>query len=515
MVPKTPTIDELRSIAFESGFRLSDEDLHFFQGLMIPTLESYGRLDQMQESSPDLEFPRTTGYRPSPEDNPFGAWYVRCSIKGGSGGVLVGKRVAIKDNVCVAGLPMMNGSSVLEGYVPQMDATVVTRILNAGGEIVGKSVCEHLSFSGSSFTSDSGPVRNPHDSGRSAGGSSSGSGALLAAGEVDIAIGGDQGGSIRIPASFCGVYGLKPTYGLVPYTGIFPIEMTLDHTGPMGRTVEDVARLLEAIAGEDGLDPRQVNPRVEPYLDALDDKVNGLRIGIVRDGFDWPGMSEVDVDQAVEAAAQEFVKLGATVKSIAVPLHRQGVDIWNGIAVEGTVSTLINGNGMGLNWKGKYNVSLLDAFARGRASRPNDLSETVKEVVLLGRYMQQRYHGRYYAKAQNLAPMLKRAYDSALEECDVLVMPTTPMTATPLPTAETSRAQRYELTLNMLNNTAPFDVTGHPAMNVPCGRSGKLPIGMMLVGRIGDDATLLRTAHAFEQTGMYSGATPAAVTAQR
>ena len=148
----------------------------------------------------------------------------------------------------MSGVPMMNGTSVLEGYVPDVDATIVTRILDAGGSVQGKSVCESLCFSGGSHTSDTGPVRNPHDHTRTTGGSSSGSAALVAAREVDLGIGGDQGGSIRIPASWCGIYGLKPTYGLVPYTGVFPIELTLDHTGPMARTAADVALLLEAIA---------------------------------------------------------------------------------------------------------------------------------------------------------------------------------------------------------------------------------------------------------------------------
>src|SRR5881398_357871 len=168
---------------------------------------------------------------------------------------------------------MMNGSSVLEGYVPEFDATIVTRILDAGGDIVGKAVCEHLCFSGGSHTSDTGPVFNPHDPTRSAGGSSSGSAALVVAGECDMAIGGDQGGSIRIPSSWCGAYGFKATYGLVPYTGVFPIELTLDHTGPIAATISDVALLLDAIAGEDGLDPRQKGVKVEDYTRALSNDV--------------------------------------------------------------------------------------------------------------------------------------------------------------------------------------------------------------------------------------------------
>src|SRR5881392_222749 len=247
---------------------------------MSAGIESYRRIDQLTEPTLAVRYPRTGGYRPSADENPLNAWYQKCTIKGTSSGILAGKRIAIKDNVCVAGVPMMNGSSALEGYVPEFDATIVTRILDAGGEIVGKSVCEHLCFSGGSHTSDTGPVLNPHDPKRSAGGSSSGSAALVVSGECDLAIGGDQGGSIRIPSAYCGAVGHKPTYGLVPYTGVFPIELTLDHTGPIGRSAAEVALLLEAIAGRDGLDPRQSGAvRTEPYTKKLPGDVHGLRIG--------------------------------------------------------------------------------------------------------------------------------------------------------------------------------------------------------------------------------------------
>src|SRR5437763_9632150 len=239
-------------------------------------------MDQLTQPALPVSYHRSGGYRPSAEENPLNAWYQKCSIKGAASGILAGKRIAIKDNVCVAGVPMMNGSSVLESYVPEFDATIVTRILDAGGEIVGKAVCEHLCFSGGSHTSDTGPVLNPHDHTRSAGGSSSGSTALVVASECDMAIGGDQGGSIRIPSCWCGAYGLKPTYGLVPYTGIFPIELTLDHTGPMARTVADVALLLEVIAGPDGLDPRQrADLQGDGYTRAPTGHARELRLGIV------------------------------------------------------------------------------------------------------------------------------------------------------------------------------------------------------------------------------------------
>ena len=201
MPVRRPSLEQLGAIALDYGFDMSDEDLSLFRDQMSGLLESCERLDQLVEPALPVRYPRTPGHRPARQDNPLNAWYWRCSIRGAANGPLAGRRVAIKDNVCVAGVPMMNGSSVLEGYVPEGDATIVTRILDAGGEIVGKAVCEHLCFSGSSFTSDTGPVHNPHDPARSAGGSSSGSAALVVIGECDMAIGGDQGGSIRIPAS--------------------------------------------------------------------------------------------------------------------------------------------------------------------------------------------------------------------------------------------------------------------------------------------------------------------------
>src|SRR5213596_3288147 len=270
---RKPPLNELGRIAKSYGLDLSAEDLASFRNLMDGVLASYRRLDQFAEPTLPVKYPRDAGYRPPASENRLNAWYWKCSIKGATSGPLAGKKIAIKDNVCVAGIPMMNGSAVLEGYVPDVDATLVTRILDAGGEIAGKAVCEHLCFSGGTHTSDTSPVYNPHNATPSAGGSSSGSAALVVAGECDMAIGGDQGGSIRIPSSWCGAYGLKPTYGLVPYTGVFPIELTLDHTGPIAAKSYDVALLLEAIAGEDGFDPRQKDVKVEAYTRALSNNV--------------------------------------------------------------------------------------------------------------------------------------------------------------------------------------------------------------------------------------------------
>jgi amidase len=499
MSVRKPSIEDLRKAATAFHLTLSPEDLTSFWGLTDGVIASYRRLDELAEPRPLVKYPRTTGHRPGGEENKLNAWYWKCSIKGAPTGKLAGRKFAIKDNVCVAGIPMMNGTAVLEGYIPDIDATVVARILDAGGEIAGKAVCESLCFSGGSHTSDPMPVHNPHKRGYSAGGSSSGSGALVAAGEVDMAIGGDQGGSIRIPACWCGIVGHKPTYGLVPYTGVFPIELTLDHTGPMARTVADVAVFLEAIAGPDGLDPRQRDVRTDNYTEAIKGSVNGLRLAIVREGFGWEGASEKDVDQMVQDAVHKFERVGAKVTTISLPMHRDGIHVWNAIAVEGATMLMVRGNSMGTNWKGHYTTGLLDVYARGWQSRANDLSETTKLVVMLGQYMQDNYHGRYYAKAQNLARSLRAAYDEALQQADLLVMPTLPMKATPIPPPTASREEYVARALEMIPNTCPFDVTGHPALTVPCGTSNGLPVGMMLVGRHWEDGTVLRAGHAFEQ----------------
>jgi amidase len=451
----------------------------------------------MAQELPPVKYPRTPGYRPTGDDNPHNAWYIRTTIEGAPTGKLEGKRVAIKDNVCIAGVPMMNGASTLEGYVPDVDATIVTRILDAGGTIVGKAVCEYFCFSGGSHTSASGPVHNPHRRGHSAGGSSSGSAALVAAGEVDLAIGGDQGGSIRIPASFCGICGMKATHGLVPYTGVMPIELTIDHTGPMSATVADNALLLEVLAGPDGLDPRQQGVPADDYTAALGQGAAGLKIAVVPEGFGHDN-SEEAVDAKVREAADAFRSLGASVDEVSIPLHRMGQAIWLPIAAEGATMQMMLGNGYGFNWKGLYVTSLLDFHAGWRA-RADELSDTLKLTMLLGYHMVRHYRGRYYAKAQNLARQLGAAYDRVLADYDLLLMPTLPIKATEIPDDNAPIGEIIARGLEMIANTSPFDVTGHPAMSLPCGKVDGLPVGAMLIGRRYAEKTIYRAAQAYEQ----------------
>jgi len=496
---KRPTIEQLQHIVASLHMSMSEREVGEYLDVLEGTMQAYDRVEQLPDYLPEVRYPRTPGTRPSPGENPLGAWYVKSEVKGAPYGPLAGKRVVLKDNICLAGVPMMNGASTLEGYVPDVDATVVTRILDAGGTIVGKAHCEYFCLSGGSHTSAAGPVHNPYKIGYSAGGSSSGCAALVGAGEVEMGIGGDQGGSIRMPGSFSGCYGMKATHGLVPYTGVMPIEATIDHTGPMTATVADNALLLEVIAGPDGLDPRQYNVRVDKYTTALGRGVAGLRIGVLTEGFRH-AVSEPDVDQKVRQAAERLRGLGAIVDEVSIPMHLDGPAIWTPIALEGLQAQMMRGNGMGFNWEGLYTTSLLDAHANWRA-RANQLSRTLKISMLAGEYFIRTYRGHYYAKAQNLSRLLKKTYNDAFSRHDLLLMPTTPMKATPIPPQDAPLSLYCQRAFEMLPNTCPFDVSGHPAMNVPCGMSAGLPVGMQLVAAHYNESTIYRAAHAFEQLG--------------
>jgi amidase len=494
-----PTPDQLKQIASEMGLSLTESDVASFIELMRPNVDAYNVIDQLPDNLPQVKYPRTPGHRPLPEENAHNAWYYKTRVEGASEGKLAGKTVVLKDNVMLADVPMMNGSSTLEGYTPDIDATIVTRILDAGGVILGKSHCEAFCLSGGSHTNATGPVHNPHKMGYSAGGSSSGSAVLVALGEADMAIGGDQGGSIRIPSSFCGIYGMKPTHGLVPYTGIMPIEIYVDHTGPMTATVKDNALLLEVIAGPDGYDPRQYAPRVHPYTQLVEGGVRGLKIAVVREGFGLPN-SEAEVDDKVRRAAQLLGKLGATVTEVSIPWQLLGGALWLPIGVEGLTQTMMWGDGYGLGRPDLYVTSLMD-FHRWWRRRANELSETTKLLTLFGTYIHKHHGSRYYGKAMNITRQLTAAYDEVLAQHDLLLMPTTPMKAQPMPKPGAAREEIIERALEMITNTAPFDISHHPAMAIPCGMSEGLPVSMMLVGKHFDEPTIYRAAYAYEQAG--------------
>jgi amidase len=471
----------------------------------------FDALDALDASVPEPEDvvagPRSCGRRPEPPDDPLNAVVRWCDVRADvidETAPLAGLRIGLKDNVAVSGVPMTCGSRLLETYVPQDDAIVVQRLLRAGARIVAKLNMDAFSWSGSGETSDFGPIRNPFDPDRTASGSSGGSGAALAYPAFDATIGTDQGGSIRLPAAWSGVIGLKPTHGLVPYTGCASMDPTYDHVGPLARTVETTARVLQAIAGPDHRDARQRDVVVGDYVGAVTgapERLDGVRIGVLAEGMDLDPAADESADGIV-AATQETVErlraLGADVHEVCVPEHRHIGGPMFATLAEGQAATAWAG-GMAYGVHGRYSPDLNVALGRAMRMHGDELPPSMKLILLLGRYLNERYHGAVYARAQNATPRLRAAYDRALDAADALIMPT----ATQLPlriAPEASLAERVLRGWGMVANTVPFDLTGHPALSLPAAELDGLPVGVMLVGRRFHEARLLAIARSYEAT---------------
>ena len=499
MAFKHPTPAGLRAVGKQLGLEMSDTESREMVDLLTPLLGAYEYLDAAPDVLPPVRYAARSYEFPTPEENPYRAWYVRTSIKGAASGPLSGRTVAIKDVIFIAGVPMMNGASILEGFVPDYDASVVTRLLDAGAEITGKAVCEYFCVSGASCTASTGPVDNPRKPGYSTGGSSSGCAALVAAGHVDMAVGSDQAGSVRVPGSWSGVCGMKPTFGLVPFTGAFSQEFSVDHLGPITANVADSALMLEVLAGYDGYDGRQQNLSIHKYTDALGKDVKGMKIGVVDEGFAQEH-SNPAVDECVRAAAARFERMGATVSRVSIPEQQTGMAVWAGILLDGMwhINRLA---GLGGDCQGVYSPAQFAAMERW-LNRLGETPANVRLLTLAGKYLE-RYSGRDYFKAKNLGVQLRAAYDAALRKHDLLLMPTTRRLPRPNPgpVQSLSATELFANTMVNVENTCQTDVTGHPAMSIPCGIREELPVGMMLIGRHFDETAIYRAAHAFEQSG--------------
>ncbi len=494
-----PDIDGMQRMAADIGFDASAEHLQKVLSYMGGFGEGYAALAALPDHLPPGPATARQWREPGPGENDLGAWYVLTDIREAEAGPLAGRTVAVKDNIFVGGVPMMNGANVLQGFVPEFDATVVSRLLAAGATISGKAVCEYLCVSGGSATASNGVVQNPVMHGYSAGGSSSGSAALVGAGVVDMALGCDQGGSVRIPSSISGTYGMKGTHGLVPYTGIMGMEESIDYCGPITASVSDNALMLEVIAGYDGRDGRQRGLEVHPYSQGLDRGVAGLRIGVVSEGF-GQALSDPLVDECVRAGAERLAGLGAMVEDVSIPQHLAGMAIWGAIISDGLWATLAM-NTVGMHQKGPFSPALWEKV-NGIQGRLADMPLNAQVLLMLGKHLEQ-YKGYFYARAKNLVPWLRAAYDEALGHYDLLLMPTTVHRAGAhgANLAETDDDTIMAQAFNSVLNTGQFDATGHPAMSIPCGLREGLPVGLMLVGRWFDEPTIYRAAYAFEQSG--------------
>lgn len=503
MTVRRPSRSDIAAISSARHLNLTEVELDDFYELVCENLQAYDVLDQYPDPVRAIvPAVRVPGGRMAPEKDPLNSVVRECSVQlPGAKGPLRGKTLGLKDTICIAGIPMSCASRLLYDYTPDIDATIVRRLLEAGGHITAITNTDDFAFSGGGHTSVYGPGLNPVDPGHTAGGSSCGSASGVATGMFDIAIGGDQGGSIRMPSAWCGTVGLKPTHGLVPYTGIVGFDLTIDHIGPMTRTVSDAALVMSVIAGrdEDGADPRQ--PTVVPvgdYTGALSGDLKGLKIAVIKEGFGSAlGMKEVD--KAVREAVKVLKKLGAKVSEVSVPEHLTTGPIWNAVAIEGGITSFYAGHHSYQN-KGWYNPKLMSAMRRGIKTNGGDFSPTAKMGVLVADYMSSQYHGVFYARARNLAMQLTAAYERVFADFDLVVMPTTPQTAHAVPAdEETDRKTFVRQALNMVSNTAAFDLTGHPSISVPCKEVSGLPVGLMITGRQFADATVLRAAHAYEQ----------------
>ena len=393
------------------------------------------------------------------------------------------------------------------------DATVVSRILEAGGEIVGKSTCENLCHDGLSHSAFSGVVENPYAKGYNAGGSSSGSAVLVALKEVDLAIGADQGGSVRIPAANCGIVGLKPTFGLVPYTGCGSGEPTHDHLGPMTNSVIDNAKLLQAIAGSDSLDDRcPYLVKVPKYSESLLEmpnmakNLNGWKIGIISESLTSPVL-DPRVKSCFDHAAEQFKSLGAQVEEVSIPFHTKAPSIWTGISRTGGYLNRFPG------LFGRRNHALLglDNLLGPFEQESWDKMYVASHTVYLNGSYALKHFPRLYAKSMNLQRQLRDAYNDALKKYDVLLTPTLPYIARSHPAKDATPIQHIEKQLGLTTNTCPFNATGHPALALPIGLleidegplkgSGtKLPTSMQIIGPWWGEDKTYRVAYAWELT---------------
>ncbi|WP_255197422.1 amidase [Halorarius litoreus] len=494
---RPPTAEEIRAAAAIHHLDLSPDEVSMLADFIEETLTTYERVDALDAPMPTAPMDRESR-RPPPDDDPLNAFVTVCDVSETDTGPLAGYTVGLKDNVALADVEMTCGSDVFEGYVPSYDATVVTRLLDAGAIVTGKLNMEAMAFGGSGGLSDFGPVRNPHDPDYLSGGSSSGCAAAVVSGAVDVAIGTDAGGSIRRPAAWCGCVGLKPTFGLVPYTGIVGQAYTVDHAGPMARTVRDCARVLDVVAGEDGLDPRQCAVEVDAYAAAVETATAAdVTVAAVDEGF-GQNSEGVAVDDAIREALASFESAGATVSERSVPLHDDAGAIWTAINLE-EMTAMVRGEGVGHFVTGFFDAEYAAAFGEARRERADRFPPTLKLALVTGQYLADTYRGQYYATGKNLRRRLVDAYDAALADADVLAMPT--ISELPYRVREgLSDADRIDRALGLLQNRAPFNATGHPVISVPAGTVDGFPVGVSFVGRRGDDATVLRVAAAFEES---------------
>src|SRR6266568_1279211 len=410
---------------------------------------------------------------------------------------LGGVPVGIKDVMVTRGVRTTAGSKILANYIPPYDCTAVARMEAAGAVVLGKMNCDEFAMGSSNENSAFHPVRNPRDLSRVPGGSSGGAAAAVAADMAVVTLGSDTGGSIRQPASFCGVVGLMPTYGRVSRNGLIAFASSLDHIGPLAKTVKDAAIVLRTIAGRDPMDSTSADVPVPDYVAELDKPVKGLKIGVAKEYF-GEGLDNA-VGQAVEAAIDKLKRLGCEIVAVSLPHTPYAIPTYYLVATAEASSNLARYDGVRYSHRARGVKTLSEMYRR---SRDEGFGAEVKRRIMLGTYaLSAGYYDAYYLKAQKVRTLLTRDFENAFQSVDAIVTPTTPTPAFKLGEKADDPLAMYLADIY----TVTADLVGIPGISVPCGRSKSgLPIGVQILGRHFDEATILRVAHAYEQAATPS-----------
>ncbi|MDA0797469.1 MAG: Asp-tRNA(Asn)/Glu-tRNA(Gln) amidotransferase subunit GatA [Chloroflexi bacterium] len=422
------------------------------------------------------------------------------AIDSGNAGPLTGVPMQLKDNMATRGVTTTCASLMLEHFVPPYDATVTSALANAGAVLLGKGNMDEFAMGSSTETSAYKPTRNPWDLDRVPGGSSGGPAASVAGGLAPYSLGSDTGGSIRQPASFCGIVGLKPTYGLVSRYGLIAFASSLDQIGPLTRTVEDAALVMNAIAGPDVNDSTSISRPAIDYTIGLKDGVKGLRIGVVPEYF-GEGI-DPEVARLTREAIKQLEELGAEVSEVSLPNSKAALAVYYVLSPSECSANLARYDGV------KYGFSTPDApnmMAALEATRDGGFGIEVKRRIMMGTYaLSSGYYDAYYKKAQQVRTLIRREFDAAFEKVDVLITPTTPTTAFKL-------GEIQDPVVMHANDvcTVPANIAGIPGISIPCGTIDGLPVGLQLLGAHLSEATLLRAAYAYEQATPWHTQHPA------
>ncbi len=407
--------------------------------------------------------------------------------------LLYGMPIAIKDNICTKGVVTSCSSKMLKDFVSPYDSTVSKNLWSSGGIFLGKTNLDEFAMGSSTETSFYGVTSNPWDLNRVPGGSSGGSAAAVAAGLCVAAIGSDTGGSIRQPASFCGVVGLKPTYGRVSRWGLIAFASSLDQIGPITNTVSDAAEVLFAISGKDPLDSTSLDKPVPNYLTDLNKSIKGLKIGLIEECFEHPGLNE-EVKSTVLSSVDRFRSLGAEISSIRCPRFNDGIATYYVIAPSEASANLARYDGVKYGFRTSGESNLLKMTSRSRAE---GFGDEVQRRILIGTYaLSAGYSDEYYKKAQRVRTLIRKDFDQAFESIDILLTPTCPTTAFLKGDFSNDPLSMYLSDLL----TVPVNLAGLPAISIPCGFDKRgLPIGLQLIGNVLEEDRILNAANIFEK----------------